>query len=206
MQKIWENIENIIFSLIFVLWTMRYFRQLRKTKKIWYLRLAFLRKCGFSCSDIHRTFKEYSYIQYSWNIIWEYSPKFNRKLFLNIPGIYHLNVSRIFHKHIFARWVITLTDEIYPFSEMQSTLLMLNAAPSNAAFWMQFIVTGTPVVLKCFSRLSLIVSRAPTKLGIIVALKFHSFCSWNLKSLHCLIFSNSFVLVLWSSDTTRSLI
>ena len=31
------------------------------------------------------------------NIIWELSP--------NIPRIYHGNVSRIFHKHIFARWV-----------------------------------------------------------------------------------------------------
>ena len=117
-----------------------------------------------------------------------------------------MNVSRIFHKHIFALWVVPLTDKIYPFSEMQSTLLRLNAAPSNAAFCMQFIVIGIPIVLQCFSRLSLIVPRAPTKLGITVALKFHSFCSCNLKSLHCLIFSNSFVLVLWSPDTTRSLI
>ena len=33
----------------------------------------------------------------------EYSPEFRR--FLNIPGIYHGNFPRMFHEHIFARWV-----------------------------------------------------------------------------------------------------
>ena len=50
LRKISEIIENMIFSLIFVLQEIWYFRQLRKTKKIWYLRWAFLRKCCFSCS------------------------------------------------------------------------------------------------------------------------------------------------------------
>ena len=50
--KISEIIENIIFSLIFVLQEIWYFRQLRKIKKIWYLRWAFLRKCCFLCSDV----------------------------------------------------------------------------------------------------------------------------------------------------------
>ena len=50
LRKISEIIENMIFSLIFVLREIWYFRQLRKIKKIWYLRWAFLRKCCFSCS------------------------------------------------------------------------------------------------------------------------------------------------------------
>ena len=40
------------------------------------------------------------------NIIWEYSPEFHRETLPNIPEIYHGNVSRISHKHIFARYVI----------------------------------------------------------------------------------------------------
>ena len=57
--------------------------------------------------DIHGTLlREYSYIQYSLNIIWEYSPEFHSELFPNIPGIYHWNVPRIFHEYIFARWVV----------------------------------------------------------------------------------------------------
>ena len=39
-----------------------------------------------------------SYIQYSRNIIWEYSPEFQRELFQNILGIHHWNVPRIFHE------------------------------------------------------------------------------------------------------------
>ena len=50
LRKISEIIENMIFSLIFVLQEIWYFRQLRKMKKIWHLRWAFLRKCCFSCS------------------------------------------------------------------------------------------------------------------------------------------------------------
>ena len=37
-------------------------------------------------------------------LFWEYSLEFYRELFSNIPGIYHGNVLRIFHKHIFAWW------------------------------------------------------------------------------------------------------
>ena len=40
----------MIFSLIFVLRKIWYFRQMRKITKIWYLRWAFLQKCCFSCS------------------------------------------------------------------------------------------------------------------------------------------------------------
>ena len=39
-------------------------------------------------------------------LFWEYSPEFHRELFPNIPGIYHGYVPRIFHEHIFARWVV----------------------------------------------------------------------------------------------------
>ena len=38
-------------------------------------------------------------------LFWEYSTEFHRELFPNIPGIYHGNVPRIFHEHIFVRWV-----------------------------------------------------------------------------------------------------
>ena len=41
--------------------------------------------------------------QYSGNNICEYYPQFLWALFLNIPGIYHGNVPRIFHEYIFAR-------------------------------------------------------------------------------------------------------
>ena len=51
LRKISEIIENMIFSLIFVLREIWYFRQLRKIKKIWYLRWAFLWKCCFSSSE-----------------------------------------------------------------------------------------------------------------------------------------------------------
>ena len=37
-------------------------------------------------------------------LLWGYPPEFQGELFLNIPGIYHGNVPRIFHEHIFARW------------------------------------------------------------------------------------------------------
>ena len=50
LQKISEIIENIIFSLIFVLRKIWYFRQMREITKIWHLRGAFWRKCCFSCS------------------------------------------------------------------------------------------------------------------------------------------------------------
>ena len=41
--------------------------------------------------------------------------------------------------------------------------------------------------------------------GISVALTFHSLCTCNLKSLYFVIFSNSFALILLSSDTTMSI-
>ena len=52
-QKITKIIENMIFSLIFVLRKIWYFRQLWKIKKTWCLRWAFLRKYCFSCSATH---------------------------------------------------------------------------------------------------------------------------------------------------------
>ena len=57
---------------------------------------------------MHVTFVGYSwkiqgifYIQYSRNIIWDYSPEFLREFFSNIPRI---DVPGIFHEYIFARW------------------------------------------------------------------------------------------------------
>ena len=54
--------------------------------------------------DIHETFRENSYIQYSRNIIWEYFREVHKELFPNIPGMHHGNVQRIFHEHIFTQW------------------------------------------------------------------------------------------------------
>ena len=48
LQKITKIIENMTFSLIFVLPKIWYFRQLPKKKKIRYLLWAYLRKCCFS--------------------------------------------------------------------------------------------------------------------------------------------------------------
>ena len=50
LWKISEIIENMIFSLIFLLGKIWYFRQLWKINKIWYLGWAFLGKFCFSCS------------------------------------------------------------------------------------------------------------------------------------------------------------
>ena len=67
---------------------------------------------------MHATFVGYSlniqgmFIQYSQNIIWEYSAEFHRELFPNILGIYHGNVPQIFPKHIFARWESSINNSI----------------------------------------------------------------------------------------------
>ena len=58
-----------------------------------------------------------TFVGYSWNIqgIFLYSIFLEhylgifpgiREPFPNIPGIYYGNVPRIFHEHIFARWVV----------------------------------------------------------------------------------------------------
>ena len=47
-------------------------------------------------------------IQYSQDIISQYSSEFHRELFRIILGISHGNVQWIFHKHIFAWWVFTI--------------------------------------------------------------------------------------------------
>ena len=53
--------------------------------------------------SIPRTFpREYSYIQYSWNMPQGIFPGISRERFPNIPGIYHGNVPRIFQEHIFC--------------------------------------------------------------------------------------------------------
>ena len=50
LRKITKIIENMTFSLIFLLRKIWYFRQFWKIIKIWYLRSVFLQKCCFSCS------------------------------------------------------------------------------------------------------------------------------------------------------------
>ena len=51
-----KNIKNYRKYDVLVSREIWYFRQLRKIKKIWYLRWAFLRKCCFSCSDCSHDF------------------------------------------------------------------------------------------------------------------------------------------------------
>ena len=50
LQKVSGIIENIIFSLIFILRKIWYVCQMRKITKIWYLLWTFIQKCCFSCS------------------------------------------------------------------------------------------------------------------------------------------------------------
>ena len=52
LWKILEIIENVIFSLVFVLRKIWYFSQLRKMQKIWYLGWTFFRKWCLSCSVV----------------------------------------------------------------------------------------------------------------------------------------------------------
>ena len=47
-------------------------------------------------------------MQYSRNIICEYSPEFHTEPFLDIPGTYHGKVPKIFHEYIFERWGVLL--------------------------------------------------------------------------------------------------
>ena len=65
---------------------------------------------------------------------------------------------------------------------MPRALLRMNTVPSNAAFCKQLILMEIPILFKCFSRLSLIVLRAPVTTGIIVALLFYSLSTSNLSS------------------------
>ena len=99
-----------------------------------------------------------------------------------------------------------LTSESYLLSEVSETLLRMKAVPSNAAFCMQRITMGIPMVFRWFSSSSLTVPKAPNTIGITVALTFHNFCTCNLKSWYFVIFSSSFTLMFWSPGTAISMI
>ena len=88
-----------------------------------------------------------------------------------------------------------LTSESYLLSEVSETLLRMKAVPSNAAFCMQRITMGIPMVFRWFSSSSLTVPKAPNTIGITVALTFHNFCTCNLKSWYFVIFYSSFTLM-----------
>ena len=66
-----------------------------------------------------------------------------------------------------------LTSESDSLSEIPRALIRMIFVPSNAAL---YIVIEIPIVLKYFSRLSLIVHRAPIMTGITVALMLHYLC------------------------------
>ena len=74
----------------------------------------------------------------------------------------------------------------------------MKVVPSNVTFCRQLIAMKISLGFQCFSRLSLIVPRAPIMTRITVALTSSS-CV--LKSLHFLMSSNSFALTLWSPGT-----
>ena len=67
-------------------------------------------------------------------------------------------------------------------SEILSALCRMSTVPSNAAFCKQLILMGIPIVLKCFTRLSLIAPRPLIMMGITVSLMLHNLCNCNLKS------------------------
>ena len=99
-----------------------------------------------------------------------------------------------------------LTSQSYPLSEMSRNFLKMKAVPSNAAFCMELMTMGIPMVLRWFSSFSLTLPKAPTKIGITVALTSHNFCTCNLKSWYLVIFSRSFTLMFWSPGTAMSMI
>ena len=99
-----------------------------------------------------------------------------------------------------------LTSESYPLSEISRTLLKMKAVPSNAAFCKQLITMGIPMVFRWFSSSSLIVPKAPTTIGLTVALTSQNFWTCNLKSWYLVIFSSSFTLMFWSPGTAMSMI
>ena len=81
-----------------------------------------------------------------------------------------------------------LTSQSYPLSEMSRNLLKMKAVPGNTAFCKQLMTMGIPMVLRWFSSFSLTLPKAPTTIGITVALTSHNFCTCNLKSWHMVIF------------------
>ena len=112
LQKISGIKENMIFSLIFVLQEIWYFRQLRKIKKIWYLRWAFLRKCCFSCSV---KIKKTSFFGLS-RVIHECIVGENWKYWLiklYISTIFTVNVYRNHHSVKKWGWQWTLLSFLY---------------------------------------------------------------------------------------------
>ena len=86
-----------------------------------------------------------------------------------------------------------LTSESYPLSKISRTLQRMKAVPSNAAFCKQLMTMGIPMVFRWLSSSSLTVPKAPTTIGITVALTFHNFCTCNVKSWYLVIFSSSFI-------------
>ena len=64
---------------------------------------------------------------------------------------------------------------------MSRTLLRMKAVPSNAAFCKQLKTMGIQTMFRWFSISSLTVPKAPTAIGITVALTSHNFWFCNLK-------------------------
>ena len=62
------------------------------------------------------------------------------------------------------------------------------------------------MVFRWFPSFSLVVPKAPTAIGITVALTSPNFCTCNLNSWYLVISSSSFTLMFWSPGTARSMI
>ena len=89
---------------------------------------------------------------------------------------------------------------------MSMTLVRMKVVPNNAAFCKQLVTMSLSNFFRWFSSSSLTTPKAPTTIGITVALTSHNSCNCNLKSWYLVIISSSFTLMFWSPGTAMSMI
>ena len=95
----------------------------------------------------------------------------------------------------------SLTDSKFP--QVSRTLLSILADLNNAVVWM---VSTRPVIFQLsnlFTNLSVIVSRAPITIGIIITFMFHSFSCSLARSRYLSFFLLSFYFTLWSARKAK---
>ena len=89
---------------------------------------------------------------------------------------------------------------------MSMTLVRMKVVPNNAAFCKQLVTMSLSNFFRWFSSSSLTIPKAPTIIGITIALTSHNSCNCNLKSWYLVIISSSFTLMFWSPGTAMSMI
>ena len=89
---------------------------------------------------------------------------------------------------------------------MSMTLVRMKVVPNNAAFCKQLVTMSLSNFFRWFSSSSLTIPKAPTTIGITIALTSHNSCNCNLKSWYLVIISSSFTLMFWSPGTAMSMI